>query len=73
MFALQLARTPSLPEIPEGKGYDVCSCFGSCAGVKDYENREKLFDACGFSEIQRTAYMCALQEYFSGREGGIKK
>ena len=51
--------------------FDVCSCFGSCAGVKDYENREKLFDACGFSEIQRTAYKCAMQEYYKSEAANL--
>ena len=51
--------------------YDVISCFANVEGVKDYENREKLFDACGFNEIQRSAYKCALQEYYKAEAANL--
>lgn len=44
--------------------YDVISCFANVDGVKDYENREKLFDAAGFSDLQRRAYAAALAEHY---------
>lgn len=43
--------------------YDVISCYANVDGVKDYEDREKLFNAAGFSELQRNAYHAALKEY----------
>lgn len=43
--------------------FDVCSCFGNCSGVRDYENIEELFSACNFSDTQRSAYMDARREY----------
>lgn len=43
--------------------FDVCSCFGDCSGVRDYENIEELFSACRFTPAQRAAYMAARREY----------
>ncbi len=48
--------------------YDVISCFANVDGVKDYENREKLFDAAKFTELQRRAYAAARAKYFATRE-----
>jgi hypothetical protein len=48
--------------------YDVISCFANVDSVKDYENREKLFAAAHFSELQRSAYTAACAEYFRTRE-----
>lgn len=44
--------------------YDVISCFADVDSVKDYENREKLFDAARFSAAQRLAYAAAKAEYY---------
>lgn len=44
--------------------YDVISCFANVGSVKDYENREKLFSAAHFSELQRSAYAAARAEYY---------
>lgn len=43
--------------------FDVCSAFGNCSGVRDYEGIEELFTACKFSDVQRAAYMAARSEY----------
>lgn len=43
--------------------FDVCSSFGDCSSVRDYENIEELFEACNFSDVQRAAYMAARREY----------
>lgn len=43
--------------------FDVCSAFGDCSGVLDYEDIEELFSACKFSDMQRAAYMAARHEY----------
>lgn len=43
--------------------FDVCSCFGDCSSVRDYENIEELFNACNFSDVQRSAYMIARRKY----------
>ena len=43
--------------------FDVCSCFGDCSRVKDYEDIEELFNACNFTDVQRAAYMDARREY----------
>ena len=43
--------------------FDVCSAFGDCSGVRDYEDIEELFSACNFSDVQRAAYMAARREY----------
>ena len=43
--------------------FDVCSAFGDCSGVRDYEDIEELFTACKFSDVQRAAYMAARHEY----------
>lgn len=43
--------------------FDVCSCFGDCSNVRDYENIEELFNACNFSDMQRSAYMIARRKY----------
>lgn len=43
--------------------FDVCSAFGDCSGVHDYEDIEELFTACKFSDVQRAAYMAARSEY----------
>lgn len=43
--------------------YDVCSCFGDCSGVRDFEDIEELFSACNFTDMQRAAYMDARREY----------
>ena len=43
--------------------FDVCSAFGDCSSVRDYEDIEELFTACNFSDVQRTAYMAARREY----------
>lgn len=45
--------------------YDVISCFGTCSGVEDYTDAEKLFSAVGFSEVQRAAYLAARREYYN--------
>ena len=45
--------------------FDVCSCFGDCSGVEDYTNVDNLFNACNFSDIQRSAYSAARSEYSS--------
>lgn len=44
--------------------YDVISCFANVGSVKDYENREKLFAAAHFSDLQRSAYAAARAEYY---------
>lgn len=41
----------------------VCSSFGNCSSVRNYENIEELFSACKFSNVQRAAYMAARREY----------
>lgn len=43
--------------------FDVCSCFGNCSGVRNYEDLEELFTACNFSDVQRAAYLAARHEY----------
>ena len=43
--------------------FDVCSCFGDCSGVRDYDDIEELFNACNFTDVQRAAYMDARCEY----------
>lgn len=43
--------------------FDVCSCFGDCSRVRDFENIEELFSACNFSDTQKSAYMAARREY----------
>lgn len=43
--------------------FDVCSCFGDCSSVRDYEDIKELFAACKFSDVQRSAYMAARCEY----------
>ncbi len=48
--------------------YDVISCFANVDGVKDYENREALFRAANFSDLQREAYAEACAEYFRSRQ-----
>lgn len=45
--------------------YDVISCFGSCDGVEDYTDAEKLFSAVGFSDVQKAAYLAARREYYN--------
>lgn len=45
--------------------YDVISCFANVDSVKDYENREKLFAAAHFSDLQRSAYAAARAEYYN--------
>lgn len=42
---------------------DVCSAFGDCSSVRNYEDIEELFTACNFSDAQRAAYMAARREY----------
>lgn len=44
--------------------YDVISCFADVDSVKDYDNRDKLFDAARFSAAQRLAYAAAKAEYY---------
>ena len=51
--------------------YDVCSCFGNVSGVRDYTDYEKLFDACGFNDIQRQAYAAARREYFKSESANL--
>lgn len=51
--------------------YDVCSCFGNVSGVRDYTDCEKLFDACGFNDIQRQAYAAARREYFKSESANL--
>ena len=43
--------------------FDVCSCFGDCSSVKNYEDINELFTACKFSDVQQAAYMAARREY----------
>lgn len=43
--------------------FDVVSCFANVNGVRDYYNIEKLFDAAGFTDLQRQAYMEARRDY----------
>lgn len=45
------------------RDFDVCSCFGDCSGVRNYEDINELFAACNFSEAQKAAYMAARREY----------
>ena len=49
--------------------FDICSCFGDCSGVRDFEDINKLFDACNFSKVQRSAYMAARREYYKKTPG----
>lgn len=43
--------------------FDVCSCFGDCSRVRNYEDIEELFNACNFNDMQRIAYMEAKHKY----------
>ena len=43
--------------------FDVCSAFGDCSRVRNYEDIEELFNACNFNDMQRAAYMAARREY----------
>lgn len=49
--------------------FDICSCFGDCSGVRDFEDINELFDACNFSKVQRSAYMAARREYYKKTPG----
>ena len=51
--------------------FDVCGCFGNVSGVRDYTDREALFDACGFNDIQRQAYATARREYFKSESANL--
>lgn len=51
--------------------FDVCACFGNVSGVRDYTDREKLFDVCGFNDIQRQAYAAARREYFKSESANL--
>nr|DAG22210.1 MAG TPA: hypothetical protein [Caudoviricetes sp.]DAG32340.1 MAG TPA: hypothetical protein [Caudoviricetes sp.] len=51
--------------------FDVCGCFGNVSGVRDYTDREKLFDACGFNDIQRQAYAAARRKYFKSESANL--
>jgi len=43
--------------------FDVIGCFANVDGVRDYENREKLMEAAGFGDIQKSAYAAAIRKY----------
>ena len=44
--------------------YDTISAFANVSGVLDYENREELFRAANFTDLQRRAYDAARSEYY---------
>ena len=44
--------------------FDVCSAFGNCSAVQNYEDLNELFSACNFSDSQKAAYMDARREYY---------
>lgn len=44
--------------------YDTISAFANVSGVREYENREALFSAANFTDLQRRAYDAARAEYY---------
>ena len=44
--------------------YDTISAVANVSGVRDYENREELFSAANFTDLQRRAYHAARSEYY---------